>query len=186
MSEPIGNPTPVPEPVLQPPITEISARSITPEQRIEALRELNRRRSGWDFIWEWTKIFAVSVVLFAVIRTFFVEAFKIPSGSMIPTLLVGDHIFVNKLAYGPLVPFSKKRLWNGMPPRRGDVIVFAFPENPDEDFIKRVIALPGDKLEVKDARVWLNDKPIPRCFVGRTSYADVPENGPMMPTLIVL
>jgi signal peptidase I len=64
-----------------------------------------------------------------------------------------------------------------MPPKRGDVIVFAFPENPEEDFIKRVIALPGDKLEVKEARVWLNDKPIPRCYVGRTSYLDIPETG---------
>ena len=66
-----------------------------------------------------------------------------------------------------------------MPPRRGDVIVFLFPENPDDDFIKRVIALPGDKLEVKEGRVWLNDKPIPRCLVGRTSYSEVPEIGPI-------
>lgn len=127
------------------------------------------------------KTLAIFLVAALVLRASVVEAFKIPSGSMIPTLLVGDHIFVNKLAYGPLVPFTKKRAWEAMPPKRGDVIVFAFPENPDEDFIKRVIALPGDKLEVKDARVWLNDKPIPRCFVGRTSYADVPETGPMLP-----
>jgi len=130
---------------------------------------------------EYAESILVAVMVALAIRAFVIEAFKIPSGSMIPTLLVGDHIFVNKLAYGPLIPFSKKRVWNGMPPHRGDVMVFAFPENPDEDFIKRVIALPGDKLEVKDARVWLNDKPIPRCFVGRTSYADVPENGPMLP-----
>src|ERR1700754_4528185 len=88
MSEPIGTPIPEPEQAT----SEIPSRSITPEQRIEALRELNRRRSGWDFIWEWTKIFAVSVVLFAVIRTFFVEAFKIPSGSMENTLQVGDFL----------------------------------------------------------------------------------------------
>lgn len=130
---------------------------------------------------EYAESILVAVMVALAIRAFVIEAFKIPSGSMIPTLLVGDHIFVNKLAYGPLVPFSKKRLWNAMPPKRGDVIVFAFPENPEEDFIKRVIALPGDKLEVRDARVWLNDKPIPRCFVGRTSYSDVPETGPLVP-----
>lgn len=130
---------------------------------------------------EYAESILVAVMVALAIRAFVIEAFKIPSGSMIPTLLVGDHIFVNKLAYGPLIPFTKKRLWNAMPPKRGDVIVFAFPENPEEDFIKRVIALPGDKLEVRDARVWVNDKPIPRCFVGRTSYADVPETGPLVP-----
>jgi len=130
---------------------------------------------------EYAESILVAVIVALGIRAFVIEAFKIPSGSMIPTLLVGDHIFVNKLAYGPLIPFSKKRLWSAMPPKRGDVVVFAFPENPEEDFIKRVIALPGDKLEVRDARVWLNDKPIPRCFVGRTSYVDVQENGPSAP-----
>jgi signal peptidase I len=130
---------------------------------------------------EYVESILVAVMVALAIRAEVIEAFKIPSGSMIPTLLVGDHIFVNKLAYGPLVPFTKRRVWNAMPPKRGDVIVFAFPENPEEDFIKRVIALPGDKLEVKDARVWLNDKPIPRCYVGRTSYADVPETGPILP-----
>src|ERR1043165_10315784 len=98
---------------------------ITPEKRVEALRELNRRRSGWDFIWEWTKIFAVSVVLFAVIRTFFVEAFKIPSGSMENTLQVGDFLLVNKLVYGAEVPFTHRRLPRLRSPQRGDVIVFA-------------------------------------------------------------
>jgi len=126
---------------------------------------------------EYAESIFVAVMVALGIRAFVIEAFKIPSGSMIPTLLVGDHIFVNKLAYGPLLPFTKKRLWNAMPPGRGDVIVFLFPENPEEDFIKRVIALPGDKLEVKDGRVWLNDKPIPRCLVGRTNYAEVPEVG---------
>ncbi|MBK7395968.1 MAG: signal peptidase I [Myxococcales bacterium] len=126
---------------------------------------------------EYAESIFVAVMVALGIRAFVIEAFKIPSGSMIPTLLMGDHIFVNKLAYGPLLPFTKKRLWNAMPPGRGDVIVFLFPENPEEDFIKRVIALPGDKLEVKDGRVWLNDKPIPRCLVGRTNYAEVPEVG---------
>src|SRR5881394_1560793 len=101
-----------------------SARSITPSQRMEALRELNRQRSGLDFIWEWTKILAVSVVLFALIRTFLVEAFKIPSGSMENTLQVGDFLLVNKLVYGAEVPFTHKRLPRLREPQRGDVIVF--------------------------------------------------------------
>ena len=130
---------------------------------------------------EYGESIAVAVAVALAIRAFVIEAFKIPSGSMIPTLLVGDHIFVNKLAYGPLIPFTKKRLWSSMPPHRGDVIVFAFPENTEEDFIKRVIALPGDVLEVKDTRVWLNGKPIPRCYVGRTSYLDLPETGVPQP-----
>jgi signal peptidase I len=99
------------------------------------------------------------------IRAFVIEAFKIPSGSMIPTLLVGDHIFVNKLAYGPLIPFSKKRLWSAMPPKRGDVIVFAFPENPEEDFIKRVIALPGDTIEIRGGQVYVNDQLIDEPYI---------------------
>jgi signal peptidase I len=125
---------------------------------------------------EYLESILVAIMVALAIRAFVIEAFKIPSGSMIPTLMVGDHIFVNKLAYGPLIPFSKKRVWESMPPKRGDVMVFAFPEKPEEDFIKRVIALPGDKLEVKDGRVWVNDAPIPRCYVGRTRYKDVPEN----------
>src|SRR5512142_897441 len=101
-----------------------SSRSITPQQRVEALRELNRRRSTLDFVWEWTKILAVSVVLFALIRTFLVEAFKIPSGSMENTLQVGDFLLVNKLVYGAEVPFTHKRLPRLREPSDGDVIVF--------------------------------------------------------------
>jgi signal peptidase I len=87
-----------------------AGRSITPQQRMDALRELNRGRSGLDFLAEWAKILLVSVVLFGVIRTFFVEAFKIPSGSMEKTLQVGDFLLVNKLVYGAEVPFTHKRL----------------------------------------------------------------------------
>ena len=96
---------------------------------------------------EYTESIAVAVLIALFLRAFVVEAFKIPSGSMIPTLQVGDHIFVNKFSYGPAVPYTKSRVWTTMPPHRADVIVFAFPEHPEQDFIKRVVALPGDKLE---------------------------------------
>lgn len=143
-------------------------RSITPEQRIEALRELNKRRSGLDFIWEWTKILAVSVVLFAVIRTFFVEAFKIPSGSMENTLQVGDFLLVNKLVYGAEVPFTHRRLPRLRDPQRGDVIVFEYPEDPTKNFVKRLVGLPGDTVEMRDGTLIRNNARIPERYVEHT------------------
>jgi signal peptidase I len=106
------------------------------------------------------------------LRQFAAEAFKIPSGSMIPTLQIGDHIFVNKLVYGPAWPFSKRRVYTRMPPERGDVMVFQFPERPEQDFIKRVIAIPGDTLEAKNGHPWINGWEVPSCFIGVYSYAE--------------
>jgi len=88
---------------------------------------------------------------------------------MIPTLMIGDHIFVAKYAYGPLLPYSDTRLYSRLPPARADVMVFKFPERKEDDFIKRVIALPGDKLEVLDGRPIINDWLVPHCYVGRLS-----------------
>jgi signal peptidase I len=93
-------------------------------------------------------------------RVFLIEAFKIPAGSMMPTLLVGDHIFVDKAVY------------RARPPRYGEVMVFAFPEHPEQDFIKRVAALPGDRLEVKNGRPIVNGWEVPHCKVGKWSYVD--------------
>ena len=98
-------------------------------------------------------------------RVFFVEAFKIPSGAMIPTLLVGDHIFVDKLVYRTRAP------------RRGEVMVFAFPEHPQQDFIKRVMLLPGDRLDVKDGHPWINGWEVPHCKVGAFSYDEAEGGG---------
>jgi len=164
MSEPSGIPIPAPEQ----PIGEVSPRSITPEQRIEALRELNRRRSGWDFIWEWTKIFAVSVVLFGVIRTFFVEAFKIPSGSMENTLQVGDFLLVNKLVYGAEVPFTHRRLPRLRDPSRGDVIVFEYPEDPTKNFVKRLVGVAGDTVEMREGTLIRNGTALKEGYVEHT------------------
>jgi signal peptidase I len=104
-------------------------------------------------------------------RAFVVEAFKIPSGAMIPTLLVGDHIFVSKSAYGAAIPFTHARLGTH-PPKRGEVVVFAFPEHPEQDFVKRVVAVPGDTLSAKGGHPYLNGWRVPSCRVGRWSYAE--------------
>ncbi len=105
-------------------------------------------------------LFALVVALF--FRTFIVEPFKIPSGSMIPTLAIGDHIFVNKLAYGIWIPFKKKKFIIGHGPKRGDVIVFAYPNDPKIDFIKRVVGIPGDRIELKGQDLYINGKLIPK------------------------
>lgn len=107
---------------------------------------------------EYTESIIIAVLLALVIRTFIVQAFKIPSGSMEDTLAIGDHILVNKFIYGTKLPFSDKRILKLRDPRRGDVIVFEYPEDPSKDFIKRVIGTPGDTVEVKDKKVYVNGK----------------------------
>lgn len=119
---------------------------------------------------EYAESIGIAVAVALVLRAFVVEAFKIPSGSMIPTLMIGDHIFVNKFTYGPLVPWTDARLFSRLPPARGDVMVFKFPENKEQDFIKRVIATPGDTLEAVDGRPVINGFLVPHCYVGPFKY----------------
>lgn len=145
-----------------------AGRSITPQQRMDALRELNRGRTGLDFLSEWAKILLVSVVLFGVIRTFFVEAFKIPSGSMEHTLQVGDFLLVNKLVYGAEVPFTHKRLPRLRDPHRGDVIVFEYPEDPTKNFVKRLVGVPGDTLEMREGILIRNGASLAERYVEHT------------------
>ncbi|MET0593738.1 MAG: signal peptidase I [Polyangiaceae bacterium] len=123
---------------------------------------------------EYAESIGIAVAVALLLRAFVVEAFKIPSPSMVPTLQVGDHIFVNKSAYGPMLPWTNTRLLPHLPPHYGDVIVFQFPEKPDQDFIKRVVALPGDKLEALDGRPIINGWRPPECKVGvyRHSWGD--------------
>jgi signal peptidase I len=97
---------------------------------------------------EWGEAIVIAILLALFIRTFVFQAFKIPSGSMEPTLLVGDHIFVNKFVYGVKIPFLRKTLISVKDPERGDIIVFIYPKTKDKDYIKRVIGLPGEDIEI--------------------------------------
>ena len=100
----------------------------------------------------------VAIVLALFIRTFVIQAFKIPSGSMKQTLLIGDHILVNKFIYGVKIPFLQTTIIPITNPKRGDIVVFKFPEDPSKDFIKRVIGVAGDVVEVRDKKVYVNNK----------------------------
>ena len=121
---------------------------------------------------EFFKTALIAVILAILIRSFLYESFNIPSGSMKPTLLVGDYLFVNKPAYGYSrysFPFGlaplQGRIWD-TPPQRGDVVVFKLPTNPSIDYIKRVIGLPGETVQVRQGRLYLNGKQVPREAVG--------------------
>ena len=107
---------------------------------------------------EYAEAAAIAILLALFIRTFVVQAFKIPSGSMEPTLLVGDHILVNKFMYGVKIPFFRSTLIPLGEPKRDDVIVFIYPIDESKDFIKRVIGLPGEEIEIIDNKIYINGK----------------------------
>ena len=128
-----------------------------------AKRGSGSARSG--AAWENTKSILWAVLAYLVIRTFFVEAYRIPTGSMIPTLLVGDWLFVNKLVYGPTIPFTNSHLPGYSDPQRGDVAVFISPPQSDQPWdptptlVKRVIGLPGDTIYMRAGLVYINGLP---------------------------
>ena len=109
--------------------------------------------------------FPVILVVF-VLRSFLVEPFKIPSGSMIPTLLIGDFILVNKFAYGIRLPVANVKIIDIGNPKRGDVMVFRYPSDPSLDYIKRVVGLPGDRIEYRNKELSINGKQVPRQQLG--------------------
>jgi signal peptidase I len=109
-------------------------------------------------IWEYGKAIALAVVLALFIRSFIIQAFHIPSSSMVPTFLEGDRVLVSKFSYGFRNPFTNKVIFGTGQPARGDVVIFKFPQDPDTDFVKRVIGLPGEKVEVVNGRIKINDQ----------------------------
>lgn len=112
-----------------------------------------------SLIREYAESIAIAILLALVIRTYLVQAFKIPSGSMEDTLAIGDHLLVSKFIYGTKLPFNDKRVLILRDPRQGDVIVFEYPEDPSKDFIKRIVGTPGDVVEGKEKKVYVNGKP---------------------------
>jgi len=122
------------------------------------LRDDKLRQPWWL---EYSASFFPVILVVFVVRSFVVEPFKIPSGSMVPTLLVGDFILVNKFDYGIRLPITNTKITEGRPLQRGDVVVFRYPKDESVDYIKRVIGLPGDTVAYQDKQLTINGKPVP-------------------------
>lgn len=135
----------------------------------------------------WPVLRRVAVILLVVVtvRTFIGEASVVPTGSMERTILVGDHIFLNKAFYGPEIPFTGWRLPALRAVRRGDIVAFRYPKDPDITFLKRVVALGGDRVEIRNDVLYLNGKPQAEPFVEHTRRRKAPGYRDHMPLLVV-
>jgi signal peptidase I len=136
--------------------TGLNAEALAAERR-----GLGTRLTQRPWYLEYTASFFPVILVVFVLRSFLFEPFRIPSGSMIPTLEIGDLILVNKYQYGIRLPVIHKKIIDVGSPQRGDVMVFRFPHNPSQDYIKRVVGLPGDRVEYADRRVSINGQPVP-------------------------
>ncbi len=134
------------------------------------LKRRRDRNAREPLLVEYAKSFFPVILVVFALRSFLVEPFKIPSGSMIPTLLVGDFILVNKYTYGIRLPVINKKVVELNNPERGDVVVFRYPADPGLDYIKRVIGVPGDVVEYRDKRLSINGQPVRTDNTGVYSY----------------
>ena len=114
---------------------------------------------------EYGEALFVALILALVIRTFVVQAFKIPSESMVKTLLVGDHLLASKFSYGIKIPFTHSYIYKGEDPVKGDIIIFEYPNDPSVDYIKRIVGTPGDTIEVRNKQLFRNGEPVKESFV---------------------
>ena len=114
---------------------------------------------------EYGEALFVALLLALVIRTFVVQAFKIPSESMVKTLLVGDHLLASKFSYGIKIPFTHTYIYKGEDPVKGDIIIFEYPNDPSVDYIKRIVGTPGDTIEVRNKQLFRNGEPVKESFI---------------------
>ncbi len=154
----------------------------------QVTEEPKKKKKAWD---DTIRTIFYAIVIAVLFRSFLFEPFHIPSGSMKSNLLVGDYLFVSKFSYGysrysfPLgLPLFTGRFWLGDGPRRGDVVVFRPPFNPRVDFIKRIIGLPGDHIQVKDGIVYINDKPLPRKEMDAWTDDESPNHAKAIPRFV--
>jgi signal peptidase I len=136
---------------------------------LRKLRAADRPEPWWV---EYPKSFFPVILVVFLLRSFLVEPFKIPSGSMLPTLLVGDFILVNKFTFGIRLPIVHAKVADINLPRRGEIMVFRYPENPALDYIKRVVGLPGDHIAYRNKRLWINDVEIKVTADGDYNYIE--------------
>lgn len=153
----------------------IDARYGVPKRKMEVARLQNNgaataeaieKANKEPILAEYSRSFFPVILIVLLLRSFLVEPFRIPSGSMIPTLLVGDFILVNKFSYGIRLPVIEKKIIAIGEPKRGDVVVFRFPRDPSVDYIKRVIGLPGDRIEYRNKMLFVNGERVTVDFVG--------------------
>ena len=133
----------------------LSLNETSPDETLEEARE---RVLKEPILAEYSRSLFPVILIVLVLRSFLVEPFRIPSGSMMPTLLIGDFILVNKYAYGIRLPVLDTKIIDVGSPQRGDVVVFRYPEDPSIDYIKRIVGLPGDRVEYKNKVVYINGK----------------------------
>jgi signal peptidase I len=122
------------------------------------MAENNSKLKNKSKIQEYIEAIIIAILIAVFIRTFIIQAFKIPSRSMVPTLLVGDHLLVNKFIYGIKIPYFRKAIISFTDPQRGDIVVFIYPNDRTKDFIKRVIGISGDTIEIKNKKIFINSK----------------------------
>jgi signal peptidase I len=151
----------------------------SPAEQAAALAHVNRRprlrvRRGLVWLVEWAKVASLAVVLFLFVRAFFVEAYKIPSGSMERTIFAGDFLLVNKLVYGAPVPFTGYRLPRVETPARGDIVVFEWPKDRRKNLIKRLAGLPGDTLAMRHGVLYVNGAARPEAYAVHTEPGSDP------------
>ncbi|MEE9911069.1 MAG: signal peptidase I [Deltaproteobacteria bacterium] len=134
-------------------------KNLTGDKRTEPREDVKRSK-----VQEYIEAIIIAILIAVVIRTFIVQAYKIPSRSMVPALLVGDHLLVNKFIYGVKIPIIRRTIIPVTDPQRGEIIVFIYPKDRSKDYIKRVIGVAGDKIEIRNKSILINDRPYQDAF----------------------